>query len=145
MNDEVNTLKREVQQLQAKVINDVEIKEGSGTSQRKKVVQSMEVQKELITLFGKNNFDPTNKTKKAVEFTNKGNGEIIYLLPNKKLTIVLHPDMAKERFTQLNTPRLSTAFRGFPRFKKDGEERSNYGYPFEFDGIEELNHFLEQL
>ena len=41
--------------------------------------------------FGLNNFKTMKETSKAVEFKNIVNDEVIYLLPNKELTIVLNP------------------------------------------------------
>ena len=41
--------------------------------------------------FGLNNFKTIKKTLKNVEFKNIVNYEVIYLLPNKEITIILNP------------------------------------------------------
>lgn len=143
--DEVDRLGREMAQLQSRLTEDKEVIQEKDSSRKKQTTQPMYVEEEILAIFDKHDFKPTNKTKKAAEFTNEFSDEVIYLLPNKKLTIVLHPAKAKERFTELNEPRLSTAFGKFPKFVKDGVARSKYGYPFSFDQLEDLDHFLEIL
>ncbi|MDQ0970342.1 hypothetical protein QFZ31_000220 [Neobacillus niacini] len=46
--------------------------------------------------FGLNNFKTMKETSKAVEFKNIVNNEVIYLLPNKEITIVLNPKRLKQ-------------------------------------------------
>ena len=41
--------------------------------------------------FGLNNFKTIKETTKSIEFKNIKSDEVVYLLPNKEITIVLNP------------------------------------------------------
>ncbi len=62
----------------------------SETKQQKVEKQNdFEVNKStLIDVFNKNHFTKENETKKAIEFENRRTKELIYLLPNKEISIV---------------------------------------------------------
>ena len=98
--------------------------------------------------FGLNNFKTMKETSKAVEFKNIVNDEIIYLLPNKEITIVLNPETVKEnkeleeKSTGLNH---STAFRKFPKKDHTGNGPICYGYAYKFKSYDELDVFLREL
>lgn len=98
--------------------------------------------------FGLNNFKTMKETTKAVEFKNTVNAEVIYLLPNKEITIVLNPNTVKEnkeletRSTGLNH---NTAFLDFPRRDHTGNGSICYGYAFKFQSDDEVDVFLREL
>ncbi|MFJ8236175.1 hypothetical protein ACIQ34_10555 [Ureibacillus sp. NPDC094379] len=98
--------------------------------------------------FGLNNFKTLKETSKAVEFKNIVNDEVIYLLPNKEITIVLNPktveenEELKEKSTGL---RHSTAFLEFPKRKHTGNDSVSYGYAYKFQSDDELDVFLREL
>ena len=108
-------------------------------------VKTMTISEDIHRIFTENGFVLTNKTKKAAEFEHTINKEIIYLLPNKLLTIVLHPDTAKKNFEISDEPSHSTALRRFPKGIKNGKTPTNFGYAFKFRKEEELNDFLSKL
>ncbi|MEH6887788.1 hypothetical protein V7Z92_28130, partial [Priestia megaterium] len=108
-------------------------------------VKTITISEEVHRIFVKNKFNVTNKTKKAVEFEHTINKEIVYLLPNKLTTIVLHPDTAKKNFEMLDKPNHSTALSRFPKAIKNGKTQTNFGYSFKFEREEELDGFLNKL
>ncbi|MCS0822662.1 hypothetical protein NX029_01680 [Cytobacillus firmus] len=98
--------------------------------------------------FGLNKFKTMKETSKAVEFRNIVNGEVIYLLPNKEITIVLNPKKVEgnkeleEKSTGLSH---STALREFPKREHTGNGPICYGYAYKFLSVEELDVFLDEL
>ncbi|WP_282140399.1 hypothetical protein [Cytobacillus oceanisediminis] len=98
--------------------------------------------------FGLNKFKTMKETPKAIEFKNIVNNEVIYLLPNKEITIVLNPKTVegknelKEKSTGL---RHSTALREFPKREHTGNEPICYGYAYKFTSDDELDVFLGEL
>lgn len=98
--------------------------------------------------FGLNNFKTMKETSKAVEFINIVNDEVIYLLPNKEITIVLNPKtvgvnkVLEEKSTGLNH---NTAFLKFPKRDHTGNGPICYGHAYKFQSDEELNVFLREL
>lgn len=109
---------------------------------RSNSVKTIEVKEELQQAFEKNNFTLTSRTKKAAEFEHTITKEIVYLLPRKQLTIVLHPETSIKHFEVTEDPKHSTALRRFPKRIKNGQTPTNYGYQFLFKGAEELEEFL---
>ena len=98
--------------------------------------------------FGLNNFKTMKETSKAVEFKHIVNDEVIYLLPNKEITIVLNPKTVEEnksleeKSTGLNH---NTAFLAFPKREHTGSGSICYGYAFKFQSDDELGVFLREL
>jgi hypothetical protein len=98
--------------------------------------------------FGLNNFKMIKETSKAVEFKNIVNDEVIYLLPNKEITIVLNPKKIeknkdlKEKSTGLNH---NTAFLEFPKREHTGNGPICYGYSYKFQSVDELGVFLYEF
>ncbi|MEW4229672.1 DUF4145 domain-containing protein [Priestia megaterium] len=103
------------------------------------------ISEEINKLFDKHKFKLNHPTKKAIEFEHRITKEIVYLLPNKLTTIVLHPDTAKEKFEIPDKPSHSTALRSFPKSMNKGKTPTNFGYSFKFQSEEELDDFLYKL
>jgi hypothetical protein len=104
--------------------------------------------KKLHTLFKQNNFKLTNETPKATEFENIESKEVVYLLPNKELTLVVNPKVVEgneELEEKAERKSHSTALRNFPKRKHKGKTAINYGYSFKFQSEEELGAFLVRL
>jgi hypothetical protein len=108
-------------------------------------MKTIEINERLEKIFSENHFTLTNKTKKAAEFENLLNKEVVYLLPNKRLTIVLHPETAQNHFEMKGEMYHNTALRRFPKEIKNGKTPTNCGYPFQFDEADKLNDFLKKL
>ena len=111
----------------------------------KSIPKTFEVSEEIHRIFTQYNFTMTNKTTKAAEYQRNSKNEIIYLLPNKRLSIVLHPETAVANFGNLEEPIFSTAYRHFPKKINKGKIANHYGYPFKFDSEEGLNDFLQKI
>lgn len=100
----------------------------------------------IYSIFVKNNFRLTKKTKKATEFEHTKNGEVLYLMANKDISIVLNPKTVE------NNPNFkggkeshSTALTQFPKKIKNGKTPTSYGYSFKFKTEGELDAFLKNL
>lgn len=107
--------------------------------------KTMAISEAIYKIFTENNFTLINKTKKAAEFEHIISKEIVYLLPNKVITIVLHPDTVKGHFKIPDKPSHSTALRRFPKGINNGKTPTNFGYPFKFERERELNDFLSKI
>ncbi|MEV5037778.1 DUF4145 domain-containing protein [Peribacillus frigoritolerans] len=97
-------------------------------------------------IFVRNNFKLTKKTKKATEFEHTKNGEVLYLMANKDISIVLNPKTVEN--TQIfngGKESHSTALTRFPKKIKNGKTPTSYGYAFKFKTEEELDAFLKCL
>lgn len=97
----------------------------------------------LIDVFNKNHFTKENETKKAIEFENRRTKELIYLLPNKEISIVLNPTTICESLKSEEKIRFSTALRKFPKKSNKGKTPLSYGYMYKFKSESELDSFLE--
>ncbi len=115
----------------------------SGKTREVPPAKTIEVSEEMEKIFADHHFTLTNKSKKAAEFENSTNKVVVYLLPNRRLTIVLHPETAKSQFGVDGKPYHNTALRRFPKEMNNGKIPTNCGYPFTFEGAEELNDFLK--
>ena len=88
--------------------------------------------------FGLNNFKTIKETTKSVEFKNMKSDEVVYLLPNKEITIVLNPrtvEGAEELEKNSNGLLHNTSFSQFPKTINAGTESicSCYAYKFKSD------------
>ncbi|PMC35977.1 hypothetical protein CJ195_17135 [Bacillus sp. UMB0899] len=97
----------------------------------------------LIDVFNKNHFTKKNETKKAIEFENNRTKELIYLLPNKEISIVLNPTTIRDSLKTEDKIRFSTALRKFPKKLNKGKTALSYGYMYKFKSESELDTFLE--
>lgn len=98
--------------------------------------------------FGLNNFKTIKETTKSVEFKNMISEEVVYLLPNKEITIVLNPKTVEgtEELGKKSTGLLhNTSFSQFPKKMNAGKEAICYGYAYKFNTADELSAFLHQL
>jgi hypothetical protein len=103
---------------------------------------------EFIPVFKVHNFEVKAKTTKAIEFENVDTKELIYLQPNKEMTLVLHPETVENSLLLKNMAKgltHSTALKNFPKRKNTGETPIPYGYSFKFQSAEELSVFLGEL
>ncbi|MGG7078995.1 hypothetical protein [Clostridium sardiniense] len=100
----------------------------------------------LKYIFELNGFRSIKETDKGIKFENKKNKEIIYLIPNKRISIVLNPDTISEEL-KLKSEGLfhSTVLREFPKRLNNGQTAITYGYSFKFDTEGKLNTFLNKL
>ncbi|MBZ6484299.1 DUF4145 domain-containing protein [Priestia aryabhattai] len=108
-------------------------------------VKTITISEKVDKIFDKHKFKLNHSTKKAIEFEHRITKEIVYLLPNKLTTIVLHPDTAKEKFEIPDKPSHNTALRSFPKAINKGKTPTNFGYSFKFQSEEELDDFLCKL
>ncbi|MGY3312854.1 hypothetical protein ACV242_001350 [Peribacillus simplex] len=83
----------------------------------------------IDSVFARNNFKLTKQTKKATEFEHMNNGEVLYLMAYKDISIVLNPKTVE------NNPSFkggkeshSTALTQFPKKIKNGKTPTSYGY-----------------
>ena len=98
--------------------------------------------------FGLNNFKTIKETTKSVEFKNTLSDEVVYLLPNKEITIVLNPktvEGTKEIEKKSYGLNHNTSFSQFPKKNNAGKESICYGYAFKFKSNDELSTFLHEL
>lgn len=102
-----------------------------------------ELMSRLEHVFYLNYFKLVNKTTKGTEFKGERNGEIVYLIPNKTISIVLDPNTISEEL-RLKSDGIyhSTVLKRFPKRLNNGESEITYGYSFKFDTERELNDFL---
>ena len=107
--------------------------------------KTITISEEIKSVFKEYDFFINNKTKKAAEFQHKNNKEIVYLLPNKQTTIVLHPETAQKHFDVQNEPIHSTAYKSFPKKIKSGKTPTNYGYAYKFTNNIDLEKFLRKI
>ena len=136
----------EVQRQLDEIRAEKEKLQDNGTNETTNVgVKTISINEDIHKMFTKNHFILTNKTKKAAEYEHTTNKEVVYLLPNKLVTIVLHPETAKKNFEIPDEPSHSTALRRFPKAIKNGKTPTNFGYPFKFKKEDELNEFLGKL
>lgn len=99
----------------------------------------------LIRAIVGNNFKVTNETSKSVEFQHHLTEEILYLLPNKEITVVLHPEKVEgiEGLEEKSSGQVhNTSFTKFPKRKNTGKDLILYGYGFKFQSVEELFKFV---
>lgn len=99
----------------------------------------------LKSIFAKNDFKLTKETSKAIEFENIHTGDVIYLLPNKEISIVVHPQTVEEnKGLQHKTNGIynSTALSLFSKRVNTGQTPITYGYSYKFKSESELNQFL---
>ncbi|WP_226577420.1 hypothetical protein [Halobacillus litoralis] len=104
--------------------------------------------KNIRKVFFDNHYAMTNETPKAMEFEHRENGDFIYILPNKQLTIVLHPEKVEadeELYNKASKETHSTALREFPKRAHTGKQPIQYGYAFVFQSNEECSQFLKEL
>lgn len=102
----------------------------------------------LIKAITQNNFKVTKETVKAIEFENLQNNEVVYLVPNKEITIVLSPKIVvgNEELEERSFRKLhNTAFKQFPKRKNKGKNPIHYGFSFKFQSDAELSTFLSEL
>lgn len=99
----------------------------------------------LKSIFTTNDFKLTKETSKAVEFENIHTKDVIYLLPNKEISIVLHPQTVEEnKGLQHYSHGIynSTALSLFPKRVNAGQTPITYGYSYKFKTESELEQFL---
>jgi hypothetical protein len=80
----------------------------------------------IHAFFKENNFKLTNETPKATEYENIESKEIVYLLPNKELTLVVNPKVVEgneELVEKAEIKYHSTALRCFPKRRYKGETK----------------------
>ncbi|MFC9598711.1 hypothetical protein ACFTQL_12490 [Peribacillus butanolivorans] len=100
----------------------------------------------LYRIFKRNNFNLTKKTKKATEFKSIKNGEVLYLLTNKEISIVLNPNTVENNLSLKGGEEShSTALTQFPKEIHNGKRPISYGYAFKFKTEGELDAFLKSL
>jgi hypothetical protein len=98
--------------------------------------------------FGLNQYKTMKESSKAVEFKNIINDVVIYLLPNKEITIVLDPRQVegnKELMEKSTGLKHNTAFLGFPKRVHTGNGPICYGFAYNFQSLEDLDVFLGEL
>ncbi|AXN38131.1 DUF4145 domain-containing protein [Peribacillus butanolivorans] len=115
----------------------------------KETLASSQVNPQMTSLewiFAKNNFKLTKQTKKATEFEHMKNGEVLYLMAYKEISIVLNPKIV-ENNQSFNGGKEShsTALTRFPKKIKNGKTPTSYGYAYKFKTEEELGAFLKSL
>ncbi|CAH2213891.1 hypothetical protein [Tepidibacter aestuarii] len=102
----------------------------------------------LHSIFIKNNFELKKETSKAIEYENIKGQNVVYLIPNKEISIVLNPDIVEvnaELKSKSNNKYHSTALTQFPKRKNNGEKPIHYGYSFKFETEGELDSFLKSI
>ncbi|MGR3763139.1 DUF4145 domain-containing protein [Rossellomorea sp. NS-SX7] len=111
----------------------------------KKAVNTIQINNDVHSAFTDAGFVLVNKTKKAAEFEHKVNNEIVYLLPNKQTTVVLHPETAASHFDLPEKPSYSTALKRFPKNQENRKTPISYGYSFKFDEAADLRELLMNI
>ncbi|WP_171910754.1 DUF4145 domain-containing protein [Rossellomorea aquimaris] len=114
-------------------------------SDMKTAANTVQLNDEIYNVFTSAGFVLSNKTKKAAEFEHKENEEIVYLLPNKQTTVVIHPDTAAAHFEIPEKPNYSTALRRFPKESEDRKTPISYGFSYKFDHSSDLRDFLMKV
>ncbi|MED1864175.1 hypothetical protein P4V41_11990 [Fictibacillus nanhaiensis] len=102
----------------------------------------------LKVIFEENEFKLTKETSKAIEYENIHTKDVIYLLPNKEISIVLHPETVEQNDglkKRSNGVFNSTALSLFPKRINKGQNPITYGYSFKFKTESELNAFLAAI
>lgn len=100
----------------------------------------------LEYIFELNGFMKIKETDKGIKFESKDNKEIIYLIPNKRISIVLNPESISEELKlKSNGIFHSTVLREFPKKLNKGQTPITYGYSFKFETEGELNTFLNKF
>ncbi|WP_409294028.1 hypothetical protein V1498_12360 [Peribacillus sp. SCS-26] len=103
---------------------------------------------EFMKIFTNNSFIVKQETSKAVELENVHTEQVVYLLPNKEITVALNPVTVENFFLLKNAAKgltHSTALKRFPKRINTGETPIPYGYSFKFQSIEELSSFLMEF
>ncbi|WMX54802.1 DUF4145 domain-containing protein [Peribacillus sp. R9-11] len=115
----------------------------------KETLASSQVNPQMTSLeriFARNNFKLTKKTKKATEFEHTKNGEVLYLMANKEISIVLNPNTVENNLSLKGGEEShSTALTQFPKEIHNGKKPISYGYAFKFKTEGELDAFLKSL
>ncbi|MCM3169396.1 DUF4145 domain-containing protein [Peribacillus frigoritolerans] len=123
----------------------LEIKKNELNEEDKRSKLSMETTS-IDSIFAKNNFRLTKKTKKATEFEHLKNGEVLYLMAYKEISIVLNPKTVENNQSfKGGKESHSTALTRFPKKIKNGKTPTSYGYAFKFKTEIELGAFLKSL
>jgi hypothetical protein len=103
---------------------------------------------DLKKIFTDNYYKITKETVKSIEFEHVNSGKIVYLLPNKEITVVFGPKVVEsdqqllDRSFGLNH---NTSFNQFPKKQHTGKELIHYGYSFKFQSKEEVASFLRMI
>ncbi|WP_409292740.1 hypothetical protein [Peribacillus sp. SCS-37] len=103
---------------------------------------------ELMKVFKENSFTVKQETSKAVEFEHVDTEEVVYLMPNKEITVALNPVTVENFFLLKNVAKgltHSTALKRFPKRINTGETPIPYGYSYKFQSVEELPSFLREF
>ncbi|MEI4831800.1 DUF4145 domain-containing protein [Bacillus sp. FJAT-53711] len=109
-------------------------------------IKMSNVIEKLYKVFLKNHFHLINKTAKAAEFENVNSKEVVYLLPNKDITIVMNPNTVENHSSfKSENDYHSTALKKFPKKIKNGKTPTNYGYAFKFKTEGDLDLFLNRV
>lgn len=101
----------------------------------------------LRRLLREHHYKMTKESSKSTEFQNTRTREIIYLLPNKELTLVLSPRVVEGNESLKSKSKIvhNTSFRHYPKKKNKGETEISYGYSFRFESEEQLALFISKL
>lgn len=99
-----------------------------------------EIHNNLIKL----DFYLTNETTKALEYEQKESKEVIYVLPQKEITVVLNPLTIKDSLKCENNKRFNTSFRKFPKEVNKGKNPNHFGYMFKFKNEQQFLTFLQE-
>ncbi|WP_252183587.1 hypothetical protein [Rossellomorea vietnamensis] len=103
---------------------------------------------ELVKIFKLHNFDVIHETTKAIEFENIDTKELVYLMPNKEISLALNPETVESSILLKHMTKgftHSTALKNFPKRKNTGETPIPYGYGYKFQSAEELSLFLREF
>ncbi|TKD70788.1 hypothetical protein [Pseudalkalibacillus hwajinpoensis] len=96
--------------------------------------------------FIENHFTISKETTKSIEFEHGTSGEVIYLIPNKEITIILNPKLVQANQQLLDKSfglNHSTSFRQFPKRQHTGKDLIHYGYSFKLQSSDELVKLLK--
>jgi hypothetical protein len=100
----------------------------------------------LNAIFYKNSFALITETSKAIEYENRNNREIVYLLHNVGISIVLNPNtIEKNPMLTSGKKYHNSALKKFPTRVNNGKKPIHYGYSFKFKQESELDYFLNNL
>ncbi len=103
---------------------------------------------ELVQIFKSHHFTVKSETPKAIEFENYQTKELVYLLPNKEITLALNPETVVNSLLLDNFAKgltHSTALKNYPKRINNGKTPIPYGYSFKFQSTEELSSFLVEF
>ncbi|MBM7655264.1 DUF4145 domain-containing protein [Neobacillus cucumis] len=101
----------------------------------------------IVSIFKKYNFNKNYETTKAIELEHLNSKELVYLINNKKTSIVLNPKTIEMNDDLKSTGKKfsSTALKQFPKAINKGKTPINYGYLYNFGTDDELETFLQNL